>query len=148
MGPHDLTPEDLDNYVKINRYDIEASAGAGALVLDEHVIDQLSFKRGWVVDKGWYPHDLALLMVRGDSMEPTLFSGDLILANTSFGGLHDGLYVVRLGEVVLVKRLRFLPHNQVEVISDNKDVYAPFTTDLNDGLHIIGEVVWFCRELK
>ena len=148
-GPHDLTTDDLDSYVKVNRYDIEASAGAGALVLDEHVVDQLTFKRSWLQGrKGWDPAELGLLQVRGDSMEPTLKGGDLILVNGERVGLHDGLYVVRLGDDVLVKRLRRIGPNEVEVISDNREIYPPFVSKLNDGLHIIGEVVWFCRELK
>jgi phage repressor protein C with HTH and peptisase S24 domain len=148
-GAHDLTPADLDRYVKINRYDVEANAGHGALVLDEKVVDQLTFKREWIIgEKHWEPARLALLRVRGDSMEPTLCGGDLILVNTAPAGLHDGLHVIRVGEDLLVKRLRRIGPNAIQVISDNRELYPPYEATLDDGLDIIGEVVWFCRELK
>jgi phage repressor protein C with HTH and peptisase S24 domain len=49
-------------------------------------------------------HDLK---VKGDSMEPTLLSGDLVLVNRERTAveLGEGIYAVALGADILVKRV-------------------------------------------
>ena len=61
----------------------------------------------------------------------------------------DGLYVLRLNENLLVKRLQLMPGGVVNVISAN-EAYPTFEIDLNnltDDVAIIGRVEWFGRNI-
>lgn len=138
-----------DDFAYIPLYDIQAAAGGGAEVETEEVKDFLAFKQDWI--RGVLrvnPKDLRLIYVDGDSMEPTLHHGDIILLNIgNHSVVRDGIYVVRIGKAVLVKRLQILPQNKLKVKSDNEG-YEPFTVDLEklgEEVAIIGRVVWAGR---
>ena len=73
-------------------------------------------------------------------MEPTLRDGDEILVDRSARGLRDGVYVVRVGDGLLVKRLDLGQPGHIVLISDNQ-VYRPFQL-AHDDLEVIGRVVW------
>lgn len=63
---------------------------------------------------------LAIVNVKGDSMEPTLTSGDLLFVDTTLNCYQgDGLYVFSLGESLYVKRLQ-RAGRRLLVLSDNK----------------------------
>lgn len=63
---------------------------------------------------------LAIVNVKGDSMEPTLTSGDLLFVDTTLNCYQgDGLYVFSLGESLYVKRLQ-RAGRKLLVLSDNK----------------------------
>lgn len=96
------------DFAQVPRYDIRASAGPGALVDGEHVIDQMAFRRDWLrATLGLQVDRLALLDVDGDSMLPTLTHGDMILVDTRKpDSLAPGIYVINLEGRLLVKRLR------------------------------------------
>lgn len=155
------SPEDLgDDYLLIPLYDQAASAGAGALALDlEQDGDgarpssetRLAFLKAWLRGyKGLHPSKLFLLTVAGDSMEPTLSQGDVVLVDRSTKRVtNDGLYIVRLDGSLLVKRVQALPGGVLEITSDNP-VYKPFTLRLEDegrDVAIIGRVMWVGKEM-
>lgn len=133
-------------------YDIRAAAGGGALIEAEEVKDFLAFKQHWIRDVlRVNPNDLRLIYVDGDSMEPTLHHGDIILVNIgNHSVVRDGVYVVRIGMAVMVKRLQILPGDKLKVKSDNSEVYESFMIDLakvGEDVTIIGRVVWAGRGL-
>ncbi len=150
VSPTDLPPDKVNEYVLVPRYDVTASAGHGALVMDEHIIDWLAFKRSWIIgEMSLDPGKLSLITVHGDSMEPTLLSGDLVLVDTASRQVRGGgLYVVRMGEDLMAKRVVRLGPDEVRIVSDNKEWYPPITAKISDGVDIIGEIVWFCRALR
>ena len=60
----------------------------------------------------------------------------------------DGIYLMRSGDALLVKRLQFLPDGEIRVISDNP-AYEPFTVHPSDGesdFNIVGRIVWAGRK--
>ncbi|MFZ2948804.1 MAG: S24 family peptidase [Desulfuromonadaceae bacterium] len=139
-------------FVQIPLYDVHAAAGAGAIVEHENIIDFLYFKSEWVrFSLNASPQDLYLIHVEGESMEPTLRPGDVILVDhrTADTLPRDGIYVLRMDDTLLVKRLQRLPGNIIKVTSDNS-AYDPFTISLGDpmaGVAIIGRVVWCGRRM-
>lgn len=141
-----------DDYVALPLYDVRAAAGGGAVVGAEEVVDFLHFKRTWVrMELRCGPDDLYLIYVDGESMEPTLRPGDVILVNhRDQGQARDGIYVLRMDGTLLVKRLQRLPGGIIKVTSDNP-AYAPFEVnarDMNTGdIAIIGRVVWTARRM-
>ncbi|HEX7928723.1 MAG TPA: S24 family peptidase, partial [bacterium] len=91
---------------------------------------------------------LLLIYVHGESMVPTLNPGDVILMERyDAHRVSDGIYALRMGNALLVKRLQFLPNGELLVTSDN-EAYKPFQVKLKDGpedIQIIGRVVWAGR---
>jgi phage repressor protein C with HTH and peptisase S24 domain len=140
-------------YVAIPLYNgVRAAAGAGAIVAHEVSDDALMFQEEWVrFELGARPQDLYLIRVAGDSMEPTLRSGDAILVDRrATRPDREGVYIMRMNNMLLVKRLQALPGGRVRVTSDNP-AFAPFDVavpDLQgDDIAIIGRVVWVGRRL-
>lgn len=139
-----LSPE-ISDLVLVNRYDIQVSAGHGALAVSEDVVGSMAFKKDWIKKSGLNPKDLALVDVVGDSMEKILREGDLVLIDLSQIRIVSGkAYVIRIGEELLVKYLQHLPGGRIQVVSENSTGYPPFTVneeDVGTALFIIGRVV-------
>ena len=79
-------------------------------------------------------------------MEPTLRAGDVLLidAYDAKGVPRDSIYVLRIDDSVLVKRLQKLPGGRIQVSSDNP-AYQSFTLEPKDearSVAIIGRVIW------
>ena len=123
------------------------SAGAGLLAYN--AIDvRVAFRRAWIKRKG-DPNNMSLIKVSGDSMEPTLMSGDLVLVDHSktYIDPQGGIYAITMNDTIMIKRLQIIYQNhKVLIISDNNR-YEPFETDL-DSVQINGKVIWFARELE
>lgn len=145
-------PEAEAGYASIPLFDIRAAAGGGAVVGSEHVMDVLHFKEEWIrAELRVSPADLYLIFVDGESMEPTLRPGDIILVDRrDHAQRRDGIYVLRLDGTLLVKRLQKLPGGNIKVSSDNKS-YDPFILKLEEmegqDMAIIGRVVWVGRKV-
>lgn len=136
-------------YTYIPLLDVAAQAGAGRVVETEAVVDVLAFKEDWIRQElRKSPDDLRLIYVDGDSMEPDLRSGDIVLVDhTDTSARRDGVYVMRMDGALLVKQLQRLPGGGIKAVSRNAS-YEPFTitqSDLQNGFAIIGRVVWACR---
>lgn len=143
------TGKTLSAFTRIPLYDATASAGKGSYVLDESTNDSLIFKKEWIHNELHNsPGNLYLINIEGESMEPSLRPGDVVLVDHSDNtAKRDGIYVLRMGDALLVKRLQRLPGDFIRASSDNP-AYEPFNIDLKKDGHeisIIGRVVWSGR---
>ncbi|WP_234026336.1 S24 family peptidase [Qipengyuania thermophila] len=127
-------------WAEIPRLDLGASAGGGAVAMEETPYDALRFSRRWLRTQGLTADRLSVIRVAGDSMEPVLRDGDEILVDRSAHRFRDGLHVVRLGDALLVKRVASQGFGRVMLISENK-AYPPVEVATEE-LEIIGRVVW------
>ena len=91
--------------------------------------------------------DLAVIRVKGDSMEPTLLDDDLVMIDRTKRNLdYDGLFVLRVGEALHVKRIgRGATRANITVISDNR-IYPPIQT-AREEIEVIGKVLWYGRKV-
>lgn len=127
-------------------YSVHASAGHGALVTAEDVVDRLGFPPNYLrhVTKA-HPRHLAIIGVKGDSMAPTLRDDDLVMIDTSKTDLsYEGLFVIKIdgGTALLVKRIgRASRKGYVSLISDNP-VHPPVEIIAEDVIPV-GKVVWY-----
>lgn len=128
------------DWLEIPRLGLGASAGSGAVVPEEEPVGQIRFSARWLKSQGLEPGSLTVIAVEGDSMEPTLRDGDEILVDRSPRPLRAGIHIIRLDDVLLVKRLEPGPAGTVTVISDNP-AYGRGERSLAD-VEIIGRVVW------
>nr|VFJ62528.1 MAG: transcriptional regulator [Candidatus Kentron sp. DK] len=97
------------------------------------------------------PNSLFALRVRGEAMAPTLNEHDIVVAKRGIDSpaIRDGLYVVKMGDGLTVKRVQRLPNYIIKVSSDNAD-YKPFLVYLREApedLEFLGPVVWIGRRV-
>ncbi|HHX8575385.1 TPA: S24 family peptidase [Vibrio alginolyticus] len=132
-------------YVSLDLYEVEVSAGHGALVVSEEKSSAIVFSEAFINnDIGVNPNNVFLMPVKGDSMYPTLKNGCLVMVNRVDMFSGDGIYVFRFDGQLMVKRLQFSKYG-LSVVSDN-ETYKPWelTKDevASNDFQIIGEVVW------
>lgn len=130
----------LAEWVDIPRLPLGASAGPGALARDEAPSGQLRFSARWLKAQGLDPVALSVIAVEGDSMEPTLRDGDEILVDRTPRPLRAGIHVIRLDDMLLVKRLEPGPAGTMRVISDNPAY--PASERAMGEVDVVGRVVW------
>lgn len=90
----------------IPRFDVQAAAGSGRLVLSEQVIDHVAFTRSWLIRQGIDAGSAGLVEVRGDSMAPHIRDGSLALVHFKETQIDSGqVYAFTLGDDLFIKRL-------------------------------------------
>lgn len=140
IGTVSAPPSARNIWVEVPRLDIGASAGPGAFPGEEEAFDTFRFSRQWLGEHGLEGAQLSAITVEGDSMEPLLQDGDDILVDLNQKALRDGVYVVRLGETLMVKRVANAGGGRVSLLSQNM-AYPPVQVNV-DEIEIIGKVVW------
>lgn len=150
--PNECLPDGkntVSDFEQIPRYQVDAAAGHGATVEDEAVSGHYAFNRKWLTRRNLNPKNLAVISVRGDSMEPRLRDGDLIVLDKSQTDIADGrAFVLRLGTDLVVKYIQRLGASRISLLSANT-FYPPREIDLDkiDGeAEIIGRVVASMQE--
>ncbi len=132
------------NTVRIDILDVEASAGNGAYLspTEQGLLSQefdLTFFRQQF-GRADAKH-LKLITVKGDSMAPTLESGDLLYVDISENYFAaDGLYVFTFDGQTFIKRLQKVGKEML-VISDNP-TYKEWTFTQDDDVFIHGRVIF------
>lgn len=136
-----VQPIDGD-YVEIPLYDVEASAGAGCFFDVERIESHLKFRKDWLAREGLHAKDLVVIRVSGDSMEGTLADGDTVLIDRS-RKKPDGVFAIRIGDALRIKRLQKMADGSLRVSSDN-DLYQPelIHPENMDQVEIIGQCYW------
>lgn len=140
---HTNTPDTLDVPV----FSARPSMGMGGELPDyDEVIGGMRLSKKWV--QGNVPHisafdNLAVLSAIGDSMSPTLESGDLLLIDTGIKTIKiDGVYVLSAHDRLYIKRVRQRMDGQYEVRSDNPRAGEPEVLNGGHQIDILGRVVW------
>ncbi|MEN6409702.1 MAG: helix-turn-helix transcriptional regulator [Anaerolineaceae bacterium] len=145
IGQESEQSPDPEIYTEIPLYELEVAAGSGAVMDKENIITKLAFRKDWLRRSGFHGSDLLLVKITGDSMEPTLYDGGMILIDGSKKQIKsEKIYVFRHDDEGYVKRLR-KSGDQVTAISDNR-AYPEWQIPVSD-VKIIGRVVWAARIL-
>lgn len=116
---------------------------------DAALSSPLDFDAAWLQQLcGACPDEVCLLEMRGEAMEPTLRSGDLLLIDKRVSKVdQDGLYAVRAAALE-IKRIQKRPAGALRLGSDNPNCKSTALTRAAAGrLAIVGRVVWFGRRL-
>lgn len=137
-----------DGAAMVPLYDVAASAGDGALVGSEDRIAHVAFNPDYlrtVINA--VSTNLQVIKVQGESMEPTLRDGDLVMIDRTKCDLNfDGLFVLRFGDSLQVKRVNRSPERgHVEVISDNP-AYGRRDWPVTE-LDPLGRVLWIGKRV-
>jgi phage repressor protein C with HTH and peptisase S24 domain len=112
--------------------------------------EPIAIKKSWIFKQlQAKPEDLSFFYAEGESMKPTLYPGDIVLVNLHQAAIRDGLYVLQIEDVILIKRLQRLSGDLIKVSSDNSE-YESWTANihnLSQTLKIVGKVVRICQKL-
>lgn len=123
MAENQTACEDEKPMLRLEVLDVYASAGNGSFVTG----DLTSYTHAVEFENAYFAQvfqranakGLSIINVDGDSMEPTIGSGDLLFVDTTKSAYQgDGVYVFSYGENLYVKRLQFAG-DELLVISDN-----------------------------
>jgi phage repressor protein C with HTH and peptisase S24 domain len=139
-----------DGLVSVKRHPVTVSAGPGAIVTEELGKPYFAFDERWLKAlTPSAPSSLSIVRVDGDSMSPTLNPGDDILVDLedSTARLRDGIYVLRIDDALVVKRLALNPiAKRVTVQSDNP-AYSDWPDCSPGEINCIGRVIWSGRRV-
>jgi SOS-response transcriptional repressor LexA len=127
----------------IDVWNVTASAGNGLMAPDhEAVTERLAFPPDFLARlTKTHPRHLAIIAVKGDSMAPTLFDDDIVMLDTTKCNLDwDGIFVLRFGDALHVKRIARGRGDMIRIISDNQ-TYHPQEISRSE-VHVVGRVIW------
>ena len=136
--------------VSVKRHPVSVSAGPGAVVTEEFGKPYFAFDERWLKAlTPSQPAKLSIVRVEGDSMAPTLNAGDDILVDLGDAAerLRDGIYVLRIDEAVVVKRLAVNPTGRRLTVQSDNPAYADWPDVSLDDIKVIGRVIWSGRRI-
>jgi len=148
-GPAEAPGRD-DGLVAITRHPVTVSAGPGAIAGAEFGRAYFAFDERWLKSLTATPSSrLSIVRVDGDSMAPTLSDGDDILVDLDDCGdrLRDGIYVLRVDDAVVVKRLALNPMGRRVTVQSDNPAYADWPDCSLDDINCIGRVIWSSRRI-
>jgi phage repressor protein C with HTH and peptisase S24 domain len=146
-GPDaDLPAHDV---VTVPQLDVGASAGGGAFAPDEQARSHIAFDSRWLRGVSADPKKLSMIRVEGDSMLPTLADGDEILVDAGDRSerLRDGIYVLRMDDVLMVKRLAINPAERRATVKSDNPAYPGWPDCPLSKIDVVGRVVWAGRKV-
>ncbi len=93
--------------------------------------------------------DLAVFVISGDNMEPTLRAQDIVIADMAKRHIGNGLIVIAENHSIQIRRIRRPIGKPIELHCDNSERYPVeyIETDKFQELDIIGRVIWHGRRM-
>ncbi|WP_296639113.1 S24 family peptidase [Roseinatronobacter sp.] len=144
--PAPTTTVDGTEFDTIRRFDVSAAAGDGMINPEGDPVDHLAFSKRWLASQGVSPGDSLLITVRGDSMEPAIYHGDLVMIDQRKTHIRSGkIYAFRDGDALRLKRIEVIPDTALILRSDNPK--HPPDHRIGEAMNhvsqnILGQVVW------
>lgn len=130
--------------IRVVRYDATLAAGAGSWNEGRRRLDDIPFTPSFFQKKLGRPSGagFSVLEARGDSMEPRISDGALLLVDETDTRIGDGIYAFVLDGEARVKRFRRRVDG-LTLLSDNP-VYPPeeLALDQLDRIQVVGRVRW------
>lgn len=141
--------ETLEGFFLVPLHEMQTKWLREGKIVSEQLVNSISFKTDWVINYlGIPPQDLSLVSVKGDSMEPTLSDGDMVLADLRANRIEDNaVYVLYSRGALLVRRLHRKLDGSLIVKGDNQAYETEvLTEEVAEDLEVVGRVVWMGRK--
>lgn len=134
------------DYVYMPRNSVRSPVGRGT-VQSRQIVDYVALKTEWLSRRiGIDPKSLILVEAVSDSMTPTIDEGDLVLVDLRDPRFrHDGIYVLRAGGDLSIKRIQRRPDGKLIIRSDNA-AYEPAVVAA-DSINVVGHAIWIAGRL-
>ena len=143
----DALTEKLDLAI-VPQLELGYSMGAGAIFDQYEQKGVVPFQRAWLrsMMRGAIA-DLFVARGDGDSMQPTILDGDIILVDTAQRDIRqqDRIWAIAYGDLGMVKRVRRRPDGSYLLLSDNATV--PPIECADEEMHVVGRVIWIGRRI-
>lgn len=140
-----------DEFTPVRRVDVNVSAGRGILVTEEPSKSALMFRRSFLHEVGTTPNSSVIVTVKGNSMDPTLRDGAVLLVNTAAKSVMNGqIYAFRRDGELFVKRMHRIMNGDFLAVSDNPDreLYPDINIPSYDhDFEVIGRALWMGSKL-
>jgi phage repressor protein C with HTH and peptisase S24 domain len=137
-----------EEFMQIPKVRARLCAGGGSFEVGSEIEGYYSFRKDWLSRKG-NADKMVLMDIFGNSMEPELKEGDVVLIDESKKDILAGsIYAVGIDDTIMVKRLEKRPKG-LALLSENiknETIYME-AEDLNR-VRLIGKVLWVGREFK
>jgi hypothetical protein len=136
--------------LSVKRHPVLVSAGPGAIVTEELGKPYFAFDERWLKALTGSPADsLSIVRVEGDSMAPTLNAGDDILVDLgdTADRLRDGIYVLRIDDALVVKRIALNPVGKRITVQSDNPAYPDWPDCTLKDINPIGRVIWSGRRI-
>ena len=139
-----------DEIIMIPMVEAVLSAGGGSFETSAITGRDYAFRRDFIERKG-NPNDMILMRVSGDSMEPEVLNGDVVLIDQGKTRIVPGqMFAVGFEEAIYLKRIDITPGKAI--LKSANPVYPPMELDIrgqmSDLFRVIGRVLWSGREYK
>lgn len=135
---------DRTNCVFLPKYDLHLSADSSTFPKGEPVLGHIPFDKGWIEKSvAGNTENLIAMEMSGDSMEPLIRSGDVVVLNLSDTDIVDGsVYGIIVNESVVLKRIFSTPDG-MEIRSENP-IHLTWNIKKDDieNLQIIGRAAF------
>ena len=136
--------------LSVKRHPVMVSAGPGAIVTEELGKPYFAFDERWLkalTDSSI--ESLSIVRVEGDSMAPTLNAGDDILVDLGdvTDRLRDGIYVLRIDDALVVKRIALNPVGRRVTVQSDNPAYPDWPDCTLKDIKPIGRVIWSGRRI-
>lgn len=125
----------------------------------------IAFHRDWLKENNLDINLLSLFTIKGDAMEPTFKEGDIVVTKVFYhkigddskseivSGLgsdekppEDGLYVIRLNDHLVIRRIQLDTQGELNIVSDNPAYPAiNLNKEKAKKLGVAAKVVWAGR---
>lgn len=140
--------ESDSQFVDVPMVEARLSAGGGSFETSGLLERCYSFRRNFLHRLG-QPSQMVLMRVDGDSMEPELQDGDIVLLDQSQSAPRPGkIYAVGVEDMVYLKQIDKAPGKLI--LRSLNPVYTPLEVEITEQLEqtvrIIGRAIWWCRE--
>lgn len=143
----DALAEKMDLAV-VPELELGYSMGAGAVFDQYEHKGVVPFQRAWLrsMMRGTIA-DLFVARGEGDSMQPTILDGDIVLIDTAQQSVRqqDRIWAVSYGDLGMIKRVRRTPKGGYLLLSDNPAV--PPVECADEEMHVVGRVIWIGRRI-
>lgn len=150
LGGPPADPHKIGGLLSVKRHPVRVSAGPGAVVFEELGKPYFAFDERWLKALTSTPASkLSIVRVEGDSMAPTLNAGDDLLVDLDDCNdrLRDGIYVLRVDDSVVVKRLALNPIGRRVTVQSDNPAYSDWPDCELADILCIGRVIWSGRRV-
>lgn len=127
------------------RYVAQVGSDGRVRMEDGTSLDSVAFRTSWVENELRVdPTNLAVVCVRGDSMEPNIWEGDIVLMDTSENRITDDtVYVLKRHGYLVIKRLQRMFDGGIKIKSDHPAYDDEMISrEEAERIDIVGRVVW------